>query len=330
MDYKKAYNEALERAKKMLASKRSVIVEKQALETIFPELQESVDERIRKELLDYLHTRQVVESLTDTKVKMDWITWLENQDRQMIAKGERKNIALSIINYLDNNRVAGCMDLSSMECEDIEDACVNSKWTKLYNYMKKKLETQDTPKDYNSIDPHFGKPIDTEPKDYNSIDPHFGKPIDTEPKFKVGDWAAADRINFRSPTKIVDISDTEYRVEDTKGNSGMPKIDYFDSRYHLWSIADAKDGDVLISACNHPFIYNGNNNSSLVGGYCGIATASGFKISTEECRWTENINIHPATKEQQNYLFQKMREAGYMWDSYTKSVFCSINRNPND
>ena len=79
MDYEKAYKEALERAKKMFASKRSVIVEKQALETIFPELAESEDERMRKELLDYLHTRQVVEGLTDTKVKMYWIAWLEKQ-----------------------------------------------------------------------------------------------------------------------------------------------------------------------------------------------------------------------------------------------------------
>lgn len=316
MDYKKAYKEALERAKKELQTCGSTDCDAaRQIFRLFPELAESEDEKIRKEIIAYLDVQDAISDRQDHDFK-NWIAWLEKQgesiDKEKVKIGARKDLALSIINYLDNNRVEGCMDLSSMECEDIEDACVNSKWTKLYNYMKKKLEKQDTP------------------KDYRSIDPYFLKPIETTSKFKVGDWAAADRINFRSPTKIVDISDTEYRVEDTKGNSGMPKIDYFDSRYHLWSIADAKDGDVLISACNHPFIYNGNNNSSLVGGYCGIATAGGFKISTGECYWTENINIHPATKEQQNYLFQKMREAGYMWDSYTKSVFCSINRNPND
>ena len=91
MNYEEKYKEALERAKKMLASKRSVIVEKQALETIFPELAESEDERIRKELMDYLHTRQVVEGLTDTKVKMYWVTWLEKlkepEDKGEISDG---------------------------------------------------------------------------------------------------------------------------------------------------------------------------------------------------------------------------------------------------
>ena len=80
----------------------------------------------------------------------DWLKSLkgrvqpqQKQDEQMIAKGERKNIALSIINYLDDNRVEGCMDLSSMECEDLENAVVNSDWGKVYRYMRKKLEKQD-------------------------------------------------------------------------------------------------------------------------------------------------------------------------------------------
>ena len=54
MNYEEKYKEALSRAKKMLASKRSVIVEKQALETIFPELAESEDERIRKDLIHWV------------------------------------------------------------------------------------------------------------------------------------------------------------------------------------------------------------------------------------------------------------------------------------
>lgn len=95
MNYEEKYKNALERAKKMLASKRSVIVEKQALETIFPELAESEDERIRKELLDYLHTRQVVEGLTDTKVKMDWVTWLEKQGQKPAVSDDANKEGMS-------------------------------------------------------------------------------------------------------------------------------------------------------------------------------------------------------------------------------------------
>ena len=45
MDYEKAYKDALERARKMMDSKRSVVICKQALETIFPELRESEDSK---------------------------------------------------------------------------------------------------------------------------------------------------------------------------------------------------------------------------------------------------------------------------------------------
>lgn len=53
-------------------------------------------------------------------------------DEQTIAKAERKNLALSLMDYLDDNRVEGCMDLSSMECEDLENAVVNSDWGRLF------------------------------------------------------------------------------------------------------------------------------------------------------------------------------------------------------
>lgn len=99
MNYEERYNKALERAKKMLASKRSVIVKRQALETIFPELAESEDERMRKELLDYLHTRQVVEGLTDTKVKMDWVTWLEKQGEKSWSEKDEKFV-VDTMNFL--------------------------------------------------------------------------------------------------------------------------------------------------------------------------------------------------------------------------------------
>lgn len=55
-----------------------------------------------------------------------------------------------------------------------------------------------------------------EPKDYNDIDPHFGKPIDkVEPKFKVGDWVCDDtmRIHFRVDEVLSDM----YRLTDNTG-----------------------------------------------------------------------------------------------------------------
>lgn len=118
---------------------------REALETLIPELkgtEEERDERIREEIIQYIKDLNKTGNL-ESKYSTDWIAWLETQDRQMVARGERKNLALSLMDYLDNNRVEGCMDLSSMECEDLENAVVNSDWGKVYRYMRKKLEKQD-------------------------------------------------------------------------------------------------------------------------------------------------------------------------------------------
>ena len=88
VDYKKKYDEALERMKSWARGEHSECFSeaRKAAEFIFPELAESEDERIRKELLDYLKERTVVESLTDTRVKKDWIAWLEKQKEQLKIK----------------------------------------------------------------------------------------------------------------------------------------------------------------------------------------------------------------------------------------------------
>jgi len=60
-----------------------------------------------------------------------------------------------------------------------------------------------------------------------------------EPKFKVGDWIS----NGRYIRLIVGInSDWDYYMF-KDGTS--KRIEYIDKRYHLWTIEDAKDGDVL-------------------------------------------------------------------------------------
>ena len=59
---------------------------KEKVEGFIPELAESEDEIIKKELLDYLEERRVVETLTDTRVKEEWIAWLEKQGEKFKAE----------------------------------------------------------------------------------------------------------------------------------------------------------------------------------------------------------------------------------------------------
>lgn len=65
-----------------------------------------------------------------------------------IAKSIGKSLTLSLINYLDNNRYDGAMNMSSVECEDLENSILDSDWGKVYRYMKKKLEKQGEQKSY--------------------------------------------------------------------------------------------------------------------------------------------------------------------------------------
>lgn len=73
MDYKEKYNAALERAKAFELPEY-----KNIMASVFPELKESENERIRDSLINFLKSPFVHENITDEKVA-PWITWLEKQ-----------------------------------------------------------------------------------------------------------------------------------------------------------------------------------------------------------------------------------------------------------
>lgn len=75
MDYEKAYKEALERAREFQKSKDGLCV--LTAESIFPELQESEDERIRKELYDFIYITTFRPK--ELKKKERFLDWLEKQ-----------------------------------------------------------------------------------------------------------------------------------------------------------------------------------------------------------------------------------------------------------
>jgi hypothetical protein len=123
----------------------------------------------------------------------------------------------------------------------------------------------------------------------------------------------------REVIQVYDIRDGRYYFNDNIHFSWS--IKECDEKSHLWSIEDAKDGDVLVSQHNQPFIYNGNYNDYKVGAYCGIEhTGEQFIDTYAEICWTDNEFIKPATKEQRGILFSKMHDSGYEWDSEKKEL----------
>ena len=173
------------------------------------------------------------------------------------------------------------------------------------------------------------KPDDKiEPTDYNSIDPHFGKPIDkVEPKFKVGDWVVSDDKDVHDDyrvCKITKIVDGRYYIE---GGDFISESSLAQYEYRLWTIQDAKDGDVLcykdeISLYKHD-IKNCTKQEITFGGFVYHCCYDGKKFITDSLyslTEQDKIDIHLATKEQRDLLFQKMKDAGYEWDAEKKEL----------
>ena len=146
--------------------------------------------------------------------------------------------------------------------------------------------------------------------------------LPVQPKFKVGDWIT----NGTFIHCIVSIVDGFYYFY----GGGYLDFGKIDGYYHLWTIADAKEGDVLainwhedndswekiiIFKNYHAKGVKGLTKEPCVEGYGNTfkngKLAINEKVPYYSKTWTHNLQ--PATKEQRDLLFQKMKEAGYKW-----------------
>ena len=139
-----------------------------------------------------------------------------------------------------------------------------------------------------------------------------------ESKFKVGDWVVKKSGNpFEDNRKFARINMID------KEKLWFDCGTWLEDKYlRLWTIQDAKDGDVLASSLdNKPFIFNGCLDSIYVGAYGGLSFSDKF-ITTDNQPlyhfWDAKINVRPATKEETKRLFNNMKEAGYKWDADKK------------
>lgn len=143
------------------------------------------------------------------------------------------------------------------------------------------------------------------------------KPADkVEPKFKVGDWVVCEVTGSIYQIDCIEILNN-HKCGYHLANDGYISSDEV-NHYYLWTIQDAKDGDVL-DANGAPFIYK-KHDKDYVYFYCGINLAGEFIEANESDTWNNNNKVYPATKEQRDLLFQKMHEAEYEWDAEKKEL----------
>ena len=141
----------------------------------------------------------------------------------------------------------------------------------------------------------------------------------SEPKFKIGDWVVLfphDDYN-RKVVQILRIS-SALNYFTTEGKWFGDGIET-----KLWTIQDAKNGDILTGP-NGPFMFLGCTDVEHPGcpvAYFGINSLNNFSVSSGSHWWCDYVNVHPAAKGQRDFLLQKMHEAGYEWNSETKTLY---------
>lgn len=271
----KAYNEVLGRAKSLVDFCSDN--ELKTLKFVFPELKEYEDDRIRKEILDY------IDKSTGCK---RWVAWLEQQGKPVEINPTEFDLQL--------NRLL-------VQFETLTKEELASSLSFYLNVVKNGYLSDNV-----------------EPTDYNNIDPHFGKPDDkNEPKFKVGDWV----VRGDTIAQILDIQEQYYVGLDINGKDFTSSRFLNDDKIHIWTISDAKDGDVLAVTMYPEGTWIGifkEQNGCTFSTYCFLNTVGTFKRGTYG--HGNGKSIHPATKEQSDQLKKAMADAGYTFDFEKKEL----------
>lgn len=265
MNYEQKYKEALARARVINPGTKDYNI----VTTIFPELKESEDERIRKEIIHYLDTEITLSNFSGYVATFkEWIAWLEKQ-------------------YTPTKD-----DLEALRIAAYEPT---KNWSEKLQSLYEKLT-------------HTEQGEQT----------HTNK----EPKFKVGDWVVDGcydqiyQVGQIVEVKRLDDETYGYTLDDGTYFNGS-----FEEKFHLWSIQDAKDGDVLEFADHGRIVIGIVSHVNKVTGKVDVNCLledNNFKLGNYYA--LDTIKPHPATKEQRDLLFQKMEEAGYELDADKKEL----------
>ena len=295
----KAYDKALERARKLKEDPTSVFYDYSPSEGdtvadyIFPELKESEDEEIRIAILNYLKKMwgNCKDHICGIHVE-DAIAWLEKQGELKSKDGYTFNSIPRLLEMIEptDKAKAYCQKLIDSLLQEgyATDAKIVSDCLKQMNGEKIAMATMDEQK--------------------NRV----------EPKFHEGDWITNGDYTW----KIVEVMPLDYTLQSQDGNTIVDDtISYVDEQFHSFTVKDAKDGDVLSNGKMIVIFKELEvpEYKQHIIAYAGLDADGDIQIT--DGTWTLGIDkAKPATKEQCGLLFTKMREAGYEWDAEKKKL----------
>lgn len=342
MDYEKKYREAIERAKNFIENGDER--ERTIAESIFAGLmEESEDERIRNFLIDFIKVCGWTEKKNQGwPLREECIAWLEKQGEQKSWSEEDEKFTHGLIRGLTAKRDIHGHTTFSSDCIEITETInwLQSIKDRVQPQPKQECSVRDRILQESSISylcnlrdifetkgwkkEHIQRCINwlESLKPQNRWKPSEQKSADEiKPKFKVGDWVRA--ISSGNIFKILSVNDGLYRVLCYDGVEANYPIEEVEKDLAYWTIQDAKNGDVLYCEnCGIEYIVmnKGVNENGNVDSYFRYNSMAGFGIDVPSVLCANGDTITPATKEQRDFLFKKMHEAGYKWDAEKKEL----------
>ena len=295
----RAYDEAFELAKSWYVDAQ--IDFKKSLENLFPKLKESEDERIRKELIRAFQSLNTIEVWNGIK-RTDIIAWLEKQETT-----QKPLTFKSLPRLLDMIKPSDRAVAYSNKLADSLDSEGYAADSKIVRTSIKMMRGEKVP-------------LATMDESEESTD----KPDKVSPKFGIFSWIC-DGISTRQISRVLD---SGFYIFDDGFNSRCEDID---SKYHLWTIQDAKNGDILVAypevgseLPEQIFIFKEIKDRSYVEDavefHCKYANNE-FSVNKQSFMGQSTTGRYlPATRTQRGLLISKMKKSGYEWNSHTREV----------
>jgi len=287
----KVNEEAVKKIAERVYDNGSTVINRNDLEEMFPELAESEDEKIRKELIDFILYIRDKTNITEVQKAKSyyWIAWLEKQ-------GEHANFLskIQVGDKVTRNEDGVLVNLSQLK-----------------RIAKKECE-QGT--HLPSFDEAQGTPIVeyAEQKLNDKVEQKY------ETKFHEGEWVFIEEIKGykQGAFQIKAVNEFGYHFDEYHIIPFM-----YEELLSKWTIQDAKDGNVLFYDDGWTCIFK-RIHGIWYSSYCFITNDGEFHTGYEQHAIDAKINghVHPATKEQRDLLFQKIKEAGYEWDAEKKEL----------
>jgi len=137
------------------------------------------------------------------------------------------------------------------------------------------------------------------------------KPTDkVEPKFHEGEWIISN--DKKSTYQVIEVKRGIYVIRDNVDNHEYHiGIEECEKSGRLFTIQDAKDGDVLVASDSSIFIFKEVRGSSCKH-YIALTSDNEIQVNTKLDKfWETARGVKPSTKEQRDTLLKAIADAGY-------------------